>query len=80
MVFADNPAEEPVWVTMTADKSQVAPGEEITLTMSIDQTVENAYIWQWNIIWNKDLFDQVEMKRRRLCTQYSQYKCNFPAT
>mgnify|MGYP000844168598 FL=1 len=63
MVFADNPAEEPVWVTMTADKSQVAPGEEITLTMSIDQTVENAYIWQWNIIWNKDLFDQVEMKK-----------------
>lgn len=56
-------AAEPVKVTLTADKTTVAAGEEIILTMSIDQPIEDAYIWQWNIMWNGDLFEAVSMAK-----------------
>ncbi|MBR4041592.1 MAG: InlB B-repeat-containing protein [Bacteroidaceae bacterium] len=70
-------AENPVKVTLTADKNEVAPGEEIVLTLSIDQKIENAYIWQWNIMWNSELFDVVTIARG---TAYNRSSVNKEAT
>ena len=51
----------PAVVTLTADKETVAAGEEITLTLSLDKPIDNAYLWQWNIMWNGQLFEAVSM-------------------
>lgn len=56
-------ADEAPHVTLEADKTEVAKGETITLTMKLDKTIEDAYIWQWNIIWNSELFEAVSMAK-----------------
>ncbi len=64
-------------VTLEANKTEVTKGEEIELTLSIDKTIEDAYIWQWNIIWNTDLFEAVKMQRG---TAYNKAATNINAT
>ena len=56
-------ADEVPHVTLEADKTEVAKGETITLTMKLDKTIQDAYIWQWNIIWNSELFEAVSMDK-----------------
>lgn len=70
-------AADPVKVTLTADKTEVAAGEEIVLTLSIDQTITDAYIWQWNIMWNSELFEAVSMEKG---TAYKRSAVNVNAT
>ena len=59
-VFA---ADDTPTVTLTADKTTVAKGEEITLTASIDKAVTNAYLWQWNIVWDSTYFEEPVMTK-----------------
>lgn len=70
-------AAEPVKVTLTADKTRVEAGEEITLTLSIDKSVSDAYLWQWNIMWNSELFEAVSMAKG---TAYKRSAVNINAT
>ena len=66
--FATEHATE---VNLTADKTAVKAGEEITLTLSIDKAIENAYTWQWNILYNANLFDVVSMAKNQNGYRYT---------
>lgn len=48
-------AENPT-VSMTADQTNIKAGETVTLTISIDQAVENLMVFEYYIIFNADLF------------------------
>ena len=58
----DYVAPAPV-VTLTADRTEIEAGQTVTLTLTLDRTIEDAYIWQWNIIWNSGLFEAVSMEK-----------------
>ena len=49
-VFA---ADVPTMST-TVDKTEVQPGDTITLTLSIDKTITNLNNWEWAIYFDKD--------------------------
>lgn len=51
-VFA---ADVPTMST-TVDKTEVQPGDTITLTLSIDKTITNLNNWEWAIYFDKDAY------------------------
>ena len=51
-VFA---ADVPTMST-TVDKTEVQPGDTITLTLSIDKTITNLYHWEWAIYFDKTAY------------------------
>ncbi|MBE6038034.1 MAG: hypothetical protein E7218_02365 [Anaerofustis stercorihominis] len=58
-VFADDMPK----VTLTADKDTVLKGEELTLELKIDKDWTDAYIWQWEIVFDSDYFEITSAKR-----------------
>lgn len=48
-VFADDLPT----MTVEVDKTEVQPGDTITLTLSIDQTISNLNNWEWAIYFDK---------------------------
>lgn len=51
-VFA---ADVPTMST-TVDKTEVQPGDTITLTLSIDKTITNLNNWEWAIYFDKTAY------------------------
>lgn len=52
-----NGAEGTINVTLSADKETVAPGETVTLTLSIDKAVSNMFCFEYWIYFNSDLLE-----------------------
>lgn len=50
-------AAETVNVTLSADKETVAPGETVTLTLSIDKTLSNMFCFEYWIYYNAELLE-----------------------
>ena len=63
-VFADD------LPTMTGevDKTEVQPGDTITLTLSIDQTISNLNNWEWAIYFDKDAYVKTSGELEPGCT------------
>lgn len=50
-------------VTLTADKKTVKAGEDITLTLSLSETLSrNVTLWQWDFVWDSTYFTAKEGK------------------
>lgn len=63
-VFADDLPTMKVEV----DKTEVQPGETITLTLSIDQTISNLNNWEWAIYFDKDAYVKTSGELEPGCT------------
>ena len=50
-------AAETLSVTLSADKETVAPGETVTLTLSLNQTVSNMFCFEYWVYFNADLLE-----------------------
>ena len=50
-------AAETLNVTLSADKETVAPGETVTLTLSLNQTVTNMFCFEYWVYFNADLLE-----------------------
>ena len=50
-------AAETLNVTLSADKETVAPGETVTLTLSLNQTVSNMFCFEYWVYFNADLLE-----------------------
>ena len=50
-------AAETLNVTLSADKEIVAPGETVTLTLSLNQTVTNMFCFEYWVYFNADLLE-----------------------
>lgn len=50
-------AAETLNVTLSADKKTVAPGETVTLTLSLNQTVSNMFCFEYWVYFNADLLE-----------------------
>lgn len=63
-VFA---ADVPTMST-TVDKTEVQPGDTITLTLSIDKTITNLNNWEWAIYFDKDAYVKTSGELEPGCT------------
>ena len=63
-VFADNLPT----MTVEVDKTEVQPGDTITLTLSIDQTISNLNNWEWAIYFDKDAYVKTSGELEPGCT------------
>ena len=63
-VFAD---DRPT-MTVEVDKTEVQPGDTITLTLSIDQTISNLNNWEWAIYFDKDAYVKTSGELEPGCT------------
>lgn len=63
-VFADDLPT----MTVEVDKTEVQPGDTITLTLSIDQTISNLNNWEWAIYFDKDAYVKTSGELEPGCT------------
>lgn len=63
-VFADDLPT----MTVEVDKNEVQPGDTITLTLSIDQTISNLNNWEWAIYFDKDAYVKTSGELEPGCT------------
>ena len=63
-VFADDLPT----MTVEVDKTEVQPGDTITLTLSIDQTISNLSNWEWAIYFDKDAYVKTSGELEPGCT------------
>lgn len=63
-VFADDLPT----MTVGVDKTEVQPGDTITLTLSIDQTISNLNNWEWAIYFDKDAYVKTSGELEPGCT------------
>lgn len=63
-VFADDLPT----MTVEVDKNEVHPGDTITLTLSIDQTISNLNNWEWAIYFDKDAYVKTSGELEPGCT------------
>lgn len=63
-VFADDLPT----MTVEVDKTEVQPGDTITLTLSIDQTISNLNNWEWAIYFDKDAYVMTSGELEPGCT------------
>lgn len=56
-------ADELPKVSLLVSKEQIAPGEDVELSLVLDKDVEGMVnIWQWNFVWDSTCFDVKEAK------------------
>ena len=63
-VFADDLPT----MTVEVDKTEVQPGDTITLTLSIDQTISNLNNWEWAVYFDKDAYVKTSGELEPGCT------------
>ena len=63
-VFADDLPT----MTVEVDKTEVQPGDTITLTLSIDQAISNLNNWEWAIYFDKDAYVKTSGELEPGCT------------
>ena len=63
-VFADDLST----MTVEVDKTEIQPGDTITLTLSIDQTISNLNNWEWAIYFDKDAYVKTSGELEPGCT------------
>lgn len=63
-VFADDLPT----MTVEVDKTEVQPGDTITLTLSIDQSISNLNNWEWAIYFDKDAYVKTSGELEPGCT------------
>lgn len=63
-VFADDLPT----MTVEVDKTEVQPGDTITLILSIDQTISNLNNWEWAIYFDKDAYVKTSGELEPGCT------------
>ena len=63
-VFADDLPT----MTVEVDKTEVQPGDTITLTLSIDQPISNLNNWEWAIYFDKDAYVKTSGELEPGCT------------
>ena len=55
-------------MSTTVDKTEVQPGDTITLTLSIDKTITNLNNWEWAIYFDKDAYVKTSGELEPGCT------------